>query len=148
MSFSVTINFDTAADAAQFLMDFDSPQADATESTQKRGRGRPRKDAAAAPAPAPVPTPAVPATAAVAPPATPPTTAPVSAAAEAPAVPFAALVDPLTALADKDLDAALAILGKFGVKKASDLKPEQYGQVLLEVQAKLNPAATARPSLI
>lgn len=143
---TVTFNFDTAAQAAAFLQDFDSPAGDAgtgAPAGDKRPRGRPRKEVAPVAAD---PTPAAAAPAPTAAPAATPTPAPTAAPAPA-AVPFAALVDPLTKLADTDLDAALAILGKYGVKTARELKPEQFGSVLAEVNAALNKPA-ARPSLI
>jgi hypothetical protein len=132
MAIKVTFEFATAASAAAFLQDFDSPRevhdGDAPIADKPR-RGRPPKAAPVEPAPA--------ATLPGAP----------SPASEPAPVPFAALVEPLTTLADKDLDTAVAILGKFGVKTARELKPEQFGAVLAEVTTALNKPA-ARTSLI
>jgi hypothetical protein len=147
MAIKVTFEFATAASAAAFLQDFDSPRevhdGDAPIADKPR-RGRPPKAAPVEPAPAAT----LPGAPSPAPAPVPATPAPAPAISSEPApVPFAALVEPLTTLADKDLDTAVAILGKFGVKTARELKPEQFGAVLAEVTTALNKPA-ARTSLI
>ncbi len=141
----VTFEFDTVAQAAAFMQDFDSPMNEQTTApgaadSPKRGRGRPPKVAA------PVdPTPK--AETVVSPVAPSPVLTPAPAPAPSvAAVPFAALVDPLTKLADIDLDKAMAILAKYGVKKASELKADQFGTVLAEVNAAL--AVPTKQSLL
>ncbi len=137
----VTYEFQTADDAAAFLLNAgtlveigDAPAAE----SPKRGRGRPPKVAAPVD---PTPAAAAPATPAAVPASAKPADAPTVAA-----VPFSALVDPLTKLADIDLDKAMAILAKYGVKKASELKADQFGTVLAEVNAAL--AVPTKQSLI
>lgn len=142
MTVKLTFEFDSNADAARFLQNLDEGQEVATGTdagAKKRGPGRPPKAAeptAAAPAAQP--------TVVTAP-------APVAAVATvaAPAaVPFKAVADAITELADKDLTAAKGILAKFGVGKASDLKPEQFGAVVEAAKAALSPSAPAASSLI
>lgn len=127
MTVKVTFEFDTAADAAAFLQDFDSPQREVAATPR---RGRPRKaaqdEAPAAAAPA-----AAPASQAAAP-------APVQAAAAAPAaVPYKDVADAITELSESDYDGAVALLASFGAKTARDLKPEQFGAFVEQARAKL-----------
>ncbi len=146
----VTLEFDTAAEAADFLATLEDGQPAAVEGTPKKGRGRPRKEtpapaaepngvgAAGAPIAASQTAPA----AAVqsvgnAPPAT---TQPAAAPA---AVPFKAVADAITGLADKDLAAAKGVLLQFGVTKASDLKPEQFAGVVEACAKAANPSSGA-----
>ena len=147
MSIKVTFEFDTAADAAAFLQDFDSPQAAAGE-PEKRGRGRPRKDPpAAAPATGTAPAAAAQTSAAPAPAAPP---APTS----VPAVPMKDVMDAITDLADlggAHYGQAKGILAKYGATtlgpkpgdpKAVPLDPKYYAAVVEECKAAM-PRPTA-----
>jgi|SRR6478735_7701421 len=141
MSVKVTLEFPTAADAAAFLQDFDGADAPAGvtaagEPAAARGRGRPRKDAAAAAAPVAAPAAAVNAAPAPSP------TAP-AATPSAAAVPFQAVADAITALAEKDRDKAVSVLKSHGVNLASELKPDQWASVVAACNAALAPAATS-----
>ncbi len=134
MSIKVTFEFDTPEAAAAFLMGDEA--AAPAGGAMPRGRGRPRKEAAALEsaaspaAPAAQPAAAAPAVTAASPVATPAT-------ASAPAVDFKAVADAITELADKDLAAAKAILGKYGVPNARGLKPEQFAGVVADAKAAL-----------
>lgn len=142
MSIKVTLEFETGAEAAAFLQGIDDgPAVSGTEAGEKRGRGRPPKAAAPAAA-APAAAPAVAASVAAAPSVAAP------AASASPAVPFKDVADNVSALAEKDLAVAKGILAKFGVAKASDLKPEQFGPVVEACKAALNPSTPAAASLI
>jgi hypothetical protein len=140
MTVKVTFEFDTPAQAAAFLQELEGDTATAAAAPKKRGR--PPKAAAAS-------APAVEAPVAAAPAAEAPTPeAPAPAAAPAPVlVPYDALKKPLTDLADADHETARSILASFGVKKASELRPEQIGPCLEKINealAKVNtPAAPA-----
>lgn len=139
----VTFEFESNADAADFLLSLDSEPEDsgASADAKPKGkpRGRPRKtDAAPSPA-APAAAPA--AAASVAPAAA--TTAPAPSTAS-PAVPVKDVVDAISALADlggEHYEKAKAILGKYGAQKLDQLKPEHYGAVAAECKA-----AMPRPS--
>ncbi len=136
MSIKVTFEFENAADAAAFLQDFDSPAAEAGAQPGKRGRGRPPKDAGSAAAPA-----AAPAAAASAAPAQ--SAAAPAATASAAAVPFKAVADAITELAEKDRDKAVALLAKYGAKLASELKPEQFAGIVADAKAAMAAAPTS-----
>ncbi len=126
MSIKVTFEFDTAADAAAFLQDFDG--APAGESPAPRKARAPK-------AAAPAAQPAAAASAAVAP-------ATAAQPATASAVPFKEVADKITALSDVDYDKAVAVLAQFGVKSARDLKPEQFAGVVEAATKALAPAPT------
>jgi 2-oxoglutarate dehydrogenase E2 component (dihydrolipoamide succinyltransferase) len=134
MSIKVTFEFETAADAAAFLQDASEGGIPAPTQAAKRQRKSAAADAPAAPA-------AAPAAAASAPAAQPASASPA-------AVPFKAVADAITALADKDLAAAKGVLQSFGVAKAGDLKPEQYAACVEACQKALNPTPAAATSLI
>lgn len=147
MTVKVTLEFDTPAEASAFLAnvgDLDVDLATGGEAPAPKKRGRPAK-AAEVPAPA-APAPAAPAAPAAAPAPTPAPAAPAPAAAAL--VPYDALKKPLTDLADVDHETAKGILARYGVKKASELKPEQIGPVLAEVQAALTKAQQAPAGLL
>jgi hypothetical protein len=142
MTIKVTFDFNTVDEAAAFLQSLGDEStgiaAAGVESSGKRGPGRPKKAAevavsAAAPA-------AQPAAQTPAPAATP--------AQTAAAVPFKAVADVITELADKDMATAKAVLAQFGVQKASDLKPEQFGAVVEAAKKALTPSPAAATSLI
>lgn len=150
MTVKVVLEFDTAAEAASFLADFSnggtSDEAAPEAAGKGKGRGRPRKQPDAQPVDA-LAVLAAPAAAAAAP------AAPqAAAAASAALVPFADLVEPLTELADRAHETAVALLQSFGVKQARDLKPDQIGPMLEKTKAALKaldtPAAVATSSLI
>lgn len=139
----VTFEFESNADAAEFLLSLDSEPEAGTEGTEVKAkgkpRGRPRKtDAAPSPAaPAAAPAAAAPVAPAAATPAPAPSTA-------SPAVPVKDVVDAVSALADLNgahYEKAKAILGKYGAQKLDQLKPEHYGAVADECKA-----AMPRPS--
>jgi hypothetical protein len=142
MSIKVTFEFDTTDAAIAFLEAQELP-----EGQKPAKRGRPTKTEAAAPAAAPAQAAPVATTAAAAS-AAPAQSAAAPAATASPAVPFKAVADAITELADKDLAAAKGILQKFGVAKASDLKPEQFAAVVDEAKKALSPTPAAATSLI
>lgn len=135
MTVKVTFEFDTNAEAAEFLqsLDADAGASEAGAEAKPKGRGRPRKaaDAPVATALAAQPTVA----------AAPATTAPAL-------VPYDALKKPLTDLADVNHEAAVAILASFGVKQARELKDTQIGPCLAKVQAALTKAQSAPAGLL
>ncbi len=147
MTVKVTLEFDTASEAADFLATLEDGQPAAIDAEPKKSRGRPRKEKEpAAPTPAAA-SPAAPATqpaAAVS--AAPAAATPAPTPSSASAVQYKDLVEPLTQLAEKDYDAAKAILGKYGAAKADQLKAENYAAVLAELNAALgNGAPAAKP---
>lgn len=96
-------------------------------------RGRPRQASATTPAPAAKPAPAP-----AAKPAPAPAPAPATNGAQAPAMEYAQLREAVLAVAKtKGHSVALGVLGKFGVKVAQELKPEQYQAVFDEMQTEL-----------
>lgn len=151
----VTFSFDTAEQAIEAIELLEGVPAE-TEGTPPaaaapvagRPRGRPRKTAAAdaAPTGAPAAAPAAgapAATAAAASPAAATTTAAVSGAASAAAVPFDTVAKCITDLAEANRPKAIEVLGKFGVKLASELKPAQFGEFVEECRKALAPAPNA-----
>ncbi len=142
MTVKLTFEFETNAEAIAFLEAQEGGPAAAGGEPAKRGPGRPRKsnatvevapEVAAPPAQAP-------ATAAAAP-ATP-------AAAAAPAADFKAVADAISSLAEADHPAAKALLGRFGVGRATDLKPDQYGAIVAEARKLLDAGKSGPASLI
>lgn len=138
MTVKVTFEFLTAADAAAFLQDFDAGNEPtggnlpAADPAAKRSRGRPRAaaadPAAGSPTVVPAASPAAPAAAA---------------APAANAVPFKAVADAITELAELDRNKAVAVLSQHGVKLASDLKPEQFGSVVAACKAAMVPTSAS-----
>ncbi len=136
----VTFEFETADEAIQAIELLEGGASGAPvvaqvggEAVAGRKPGRPRKTAPAA-EPAPAAATNVPAGSAM------------SVAPAAPQVPFQAVVDVVTKLADADTPKAKDLLAKFGVKFARDLKPEQFAEVVKAFEAAL--AAPTPASLI
>lgn len=57
--------------------------------------------------------------------------------AETPAIEYKAVADAITRLVAKDRAKAVDILAGFGVKRGPDLKQEQWGDALVQLQAAL-----------
>lgn len=56
---------------------------------------------------------------------------------DTPAVEYKQVADAITLLVSRDRPKAVEILSGFGVKKGPELKPEQYADVLAQIQAAL-----------
>lgn len=143
MSIKVTFEFETIEAAQDFLA---TQPGTAATGTDKPARGRAKKDTQA-PSPA-APSPAAPAAApAAAASAAPDAPTPAPTPSSGSQVPFKDVADVITELAEADHDAAVRILGSFGVKKASELKPGQFAAVVEAAKKALSPTQAA-PSLI
>ena len=135
---TLTYLFTTAAQAAAFAAHaaafLDGGAKELTIPTL--GKPADKKDSKAKPAE--TPSTASPAPAASA---TPPAASPAPASAEQKQVKYedTGIGEMIQQLVQKDRAAAVALLGKFGTKKGSELKPDQFDAFKTEITAALNP---------
>jgi hypothetical protein len=119
--FSVTISFDTAAEAAAFLQGSEAPPAEAPAAAPKATRTRAKPEAIAAPVAAPAAAPA----------------AVEGVTKEAVVKKLVTLINANDALGRNGKQVCTDLCTKFGGRNASAIDPSKYGQVVEAVDAAL-----------